>query len=206
MNPPVRRSPLAHRDPIEAPDSMLRQAERPFEAKLILRAEAAVATRAAAALELELPEACRFTEGGGVFFGWLSPDEYLITGAEGTEEALTAKLAEALGDAHYLISNVTDYYTTIAYGGPKAREALMKLSTLDLHPRGFQQGDLKGSVFMHANAWIAQRAGDDANGGASFDLIVRWSFADYLWGALAHSGREWGLPEQKLVGGERLVI
>lgn len=206
MNPPVRRSPLAHREAIEAPDGLLSQAERAFEAKLILRAEVAVAARAAEVLELELPEACRFTEGGGVLFGWLSPDEYLIVGAEGAEATLTRQLEEALGDAHFLISNVTDYYTTIAYGGPKAREALMKLSTLDLHPRGFAQGDLKGSVFMHANAWIAQRDGDDAEGGPSFDLIVRWSFADYLWGALAHSGREWGLPEQKLVGGERLVI
>lgn len=204
MNAPVRHSPLAHREAIEC--ELLSLAERKFEAKLILRANADVAAKAAEALGLSLPEACRFEEADGHLVGWLSPDEFLITGPEGSEGDLAARLAEALGDAHHLISNVTDYYTTLAYAGPKAREGLMKLSTLDLHPRGFRQGDLKGSVFMHANAWLSQRTDDEAEGGPSFDLIVRWSFADYLWCALAHSGDEWGLPEQKLRQGERLVI
>jgi len=204
MNVPVRRSPLAHRDAIEC--DVLSLAERSFEAKLILRAETEVAAKAAEALGVALPEACRFEEADGRLMGWLSPDEFLITGPEGMEADLAAKLSGALGDAHHLISNVTDYYTTLAYAGPKAREGLMKLSTLDLHPRGFRQGDLKGSVFMHANAWLSQRTGDEAEGGPSLDLIVRWSFADYLWCALAHSGHEWGLPEQKLRQGERLVI
>lgn len=204
MNAPVRRSPLDHRQAIEC--ETLSLAERKFEAKLILRAGAEVATKAAEALGVEFPEACRFTEANGHLMGWLSPDEFLICGPAGSEADLTARLTEALDNAHHLISNVTDYYTTLAYTGPNAREGLMKLSTLDLHPRGFAQGDLKGSVFMHANAWLSQRTDDEAEGGPSFDLIVRWSFADYLWCALAHSGHEWGLPEQKLRQGERLVI
>lgn len=204
MNAPVRRSPLAHREAIEC--EVLSLAERAFEAKLILRAEVDVAAKAAEALGLDLPDACRFTENDSHLMGWLSPDEFLITGPEGSEAALSERLAAALGDAHHLISNVTDYYTTLSYAGPKAREGLMKLSTLDLHPRGFTQGGLMGSVFMHANAWLSLRTGDDADGGPSFDLIVRWSFADYLWCALSHSGHEWGLPEQKLRQGERLVI
>lgn len=204
MIAPVRRSPLAHREAIEC--DRLALAERPFEAKLILRADAKVAAVAASALGIALPENCRFAEADGHLMGWLSPDEFLITGPEGSEIDLANRLTTALGDHHHLISNVTDYYTTLSYGGPKAREGLMKLSTLDLHARGFEQGDLKGSVFMHANAWLAQRTGDDAEDGASFDLIVRWSFADYLWCALAHSGQEWGLPAQKLRQGETLVI
>ncbi|WP_416897181.1 MAG: sarcosine oxidase subunit gamma [Minwuia sp.] len=206
MNAPIRRSPLAHREAIEAPEGRLRQAERPFEAKLILRAEGKLASKTAEALGVELPGNCRFVEGDGLLMAWLSPDEFLITGLANTESELAGRVADALGDAHHLVSNVSDYYTTLAYGGPKAREALMKLSTLDLHPRGFAQGDVKGSVFMHANAFLLQRTDDDTDGGPAFDLIVRWSHADYLWCALAHSGREWGLPEQKLKSGERLVI
>lgn len=204
MNAPLRRSPLAHREAIKC--EVLALAERAFEAKLILRAEADVAAKAAEALDVDLPEACRFTEADGHLMGWLSPDEFLICGPEGSEADLAARLADALGETHHLISNVTDYYTTLSYTGTRAREGLMKLSTLDLHPRGFTQGDLKGSVFMHANAWLAQRTSDDDEIGPSFDLVVRWSFADYLWCALAHSGQEWSLPEQKLRQGERLVI
>ena len=206
MNAPVRRSPLAHREAIEASEGVLRLAERPFEAKLILRAEARVAAKAAEALGVDLPENCRFSEADGVLMAWLSPDEFLIAGPENKEGDMAGKIAASLGDAHHLVSNVTDYYTTLSYGGLKAREALMKLSTLDLHPRGFSTGDVKGSVFMHANAYLMQRTDDETEGGPSFDLIVRWSHADYLWCALAHSGREWGLPEQKLKSGERLVI
>ncbi|WP_417517942.1 sarcosine oxidase subunit gamma [Minwuia sp.] len=205
MNAPVRRSPLAHREPISC--DALRLRENPFEAKLILRAQAdACANAVKAVTGAALPVTCRLSQHEDITVAWLSPDEFLILGAEGSEQTLHARLTAELGDSHHLISNVTDYYTTLTYSGARAREALMKLSTLDLHPRGFTAGDVKGSVFMHANAWLMQRLVDDAPDGPSFDLIVRWSFADYLWCALAHAGREWGLPEQNLRSGETLVI
>ena len=55
---------------------------------------------------------------------------------------------------HHQLVDVSDYYTIIEVAGPKAREALMKLTTLDLHPRAFKPGMVTGSVFGRANAMI----------------------------------------------------
>lgn len=206
MNAPIRRSPLAHREPLESADELLRLRERPFEAKLILRAHAGDAELALqAAAGLDAPDNCRFLDAEGITAAWLSPDEFLVLGAVEKEHELAQSLASALDWRHHQVVNVTEYYTTLEFAGPKAREALMKLTTLDMHARSFVQGDARGTVFGHCNAWILQRTDDDAAGGPSFDLIVRWSHADYLFCALAHAGREWGMPETPPRGGENLL-
>jgi heterotetrameric sarcosine oxidase gamma subunit len=108
--------------------------------------------------------------------------------------------------------DVSDYYTIIEVAGDQARELLMKLTTLDLHPRAFRPGMVTGSMFgrTQATIWQPPRAGgaggDDDGGEPTFRLFIRWSMADYLWCALADAGREWGVPEQIPVTGERLTI
>lgn len=205
MTGPVRRSPLQHREAIAAPDGRLDLAERAFDAKLTLRVEPDD-NALREALGLAWPAPTRFVEAAGHRLVWQSPDEFLLLGPAGTEAALEARLTEALAGRHHQVVNVTDYYTTIVISGPKAREALMKLSTYDLHPRHFGPGDAVGTTFGHAQGWLMQTTADDAAEGPAFDLIVRWSHADYLFCALARAGREWGLPAQEPVGGETLVI
>ena len=94
----------------------------------------------------------------------------------------------------------------IEVSGPKARAALMKLTTLDLHPRAFKAAMAAGSMFGRTHATLWQVADDATEGGPLFRLIVRWSMADYLWCLVADAGREWGMPEQLPVGGEKLTI
>jgi sarcosine oxidase subunit gamma len=62
-----------------------------------------------------------------------------------------------------------------------------------------------GSVFGRVNAMIWQMA-DEGESGPVFRLFIRWSMADYLWCLIANAGREWGVPEQVPVKGERLTI
>ncbi len=80
----------------------------------------------------------------------------------------------------------------------------MKLTTLDIHRREFQVGQVAGSMFGHASAWL-WLTGESDDDGPSFRLIVRWSMADYLWCLLAECGREWGMPEEQPVAGEALL-
>ena len=80
----------------------------------------------------------------------------------------------------------------------------MKLTTLDVHARAFAVGQVTGANFGHATANLWLVADDES--GSIFRLFVRWSFADYLWCLLAEAGREWGMPEQVPVSGERMVI
>ena len=199
---PQRRSPLAHRRPIAAERDAVRLAELPFLTKHILRVDPMAGTGPVKeALGFDLPQApLTSSQSGDAACLWLGPDEWMIV--DGDE--IAANLAQALGETHHQVADVSDYYTVIEISGRRARDALMKLTTLDIHPRAFQVGQVAGSLFGHANAWL-WLTGDSDDDGPVYRLIVRWSMADYLWCLLAECGREWGMPEEQPVSGEALL-
>jgi sarcosine oxidase subunit gamma len=203
-----RRSPLFHRRPIEGEGGAIRMAERPFLGKFILRADAnLVADLVHGATGSKLPtEALTSASAGHTSILWLGPDEWMIVTAPEEAERRLASARAALSQVHHQLVDVGDYYTIIELSGPRAREALMKLTTLDLHSRAFKTGMVAGSTFAHANALLWQSGDDAAEGGPIFRLIVRWSMADYLGCLLAEAGREWGMPPEVPVKGERLTV
>jgi len=202
---PERRGPLFRRHAIEGAPGTLRLEELPFAAKFILRldpAAGAEAFREAAGLDLPAAPLMSVVNGERAVL-WLGPDEFLVLAPQGEGAELAASVAAGLKDTHHQFTEVSDYYTAIAVEGPKARKALMKLTTLDLHPRGFSVGTVAGSNFAHAQGWLWLE--HEEEGAARFRLYVRWSMAEYLWGVLAEAGREWGVPEQEPVTGEPML-
>jgi sarcosine oxidase subunit gamma len=204
----VRRSPLAHRAAIEGEAGVIRIAERPLLGKFILRADPQAAVEPLRErLGLGLPfDPLTSSTVGETSFLWLGPDEWMLVTAPHDAERARLAVGEALAGLHHQLVEVGDYYTVVEAAGAKAWELLMKLTTLDLHPRAFSAGMVTGSVFGRANATIWQTADDGAEGGPVFWLFIRWSMADYFWCLLAEAGREWGVPEQVPVKGERLVV
>jgi sarcosine oxidase subunit gamma len=203
---PFRRSPLFHRPPIQGEGEALRMEEKPFLGKFILRADpqaAGLLLRAALGLSLPVEPLTSSTSGESSFL-WMGPDEWMLVTSAGEAEDKSTTARQALYGIHHQLVAVGDYYTIIEVAGPKAREALMKLTSLDLHPSAFKPGMVTGSVFGHVNAmiWLPRGAGGDE----TFRLFIRWSMADYLWCAIADAGREWGVPEQVPVKGEALTI
>jgi sarcosine oxidase subunit gamma len=208
MAEPVRRSALQHRQPIEAEGGALRLAEVPFLGKFVLRADRhAAVERLRSALDLGLPfDPLTSSTSGETAFLWLGPDEWMLLTAPADAAERSGRARQALAGLPHQLVDVGDYYTVIEVAGATAREALMKLTTLDLHPRAFRHGMVAGSMFGRTQATLWQ-TGADGGEGPRFRLIVRWSMADYLWCLLADAGCEWGLPEQQLpVGGERLTV
>jgi sarcosine oxidase subunit gamma len=203
---PVRRSPLAHRAPIEGEG--VRIAERAFVGKFTLRADPHEAVeRLRVALGIGLPfDASTSSTNGETSFLWMGPDEWMLVTAPGEAEARSREALDVLAGTHHQLVEVSDYYTIVEVAGGRARELLMKLTTLDLHPRAFRVGMVTGSVFGRANATIWQVADDGGDGGPVFRLFIRWSMADYLWCLIADAGRQWGMPEQVPVKGETLTI
>ena len=203
---PVRRSPLHHRRPIEATPGAVRMSERRFLGKHILRADGGTAAPLLhAALGVELPlEPLASSVAGDTAWLWMGPDEWMLVSApaEGADRAAEARAA--LGGERHQLTDVGDYYTVIEVAGPRSRELLMKLTTLDLHPRTFAAGTVAGSVFGRVNALLWLK-GDEPASGPVFQLFIRWSHADYLWCVLAACGREWGMPQEVPVKGETLV-
>ena len=201
-NAPERRSPLAHRSPIAAERDAVRLAEIPFLTKHILRVDRETGAAAVkSALGPDLPqEPLTSSRSDDTACLWLGPDEWMIVGKDNP----APDLAKTLAKTHYQLADVSDYYTVIEVSGRRAREALMKLTTLDIHSRAFQAGRVAGSLFGHANAWL-WLTGESDDDVPTFRLIVRWSMADYLWCLLAECCREWGMPEEQSVAGEALL-
>lgn len=201
-----RRSPLAHRSPLEAPAGAARLAEEPLLGKLILRSDHALSTAAVEqAIGIGLPvEANASNRSEAATVLWLGPDEWLLTTDPGSQAKLLSDLAAALVEVHHQLVDVTDATTVIEVSGKRAREMLMKLTTLDLHPRAFRAGQVAGSRFGKIAATLYQSRGDDQDGGPAFELTVQSSMADYLWCLLAEAGRAFGLPRQTPRSGEAL--
>lgn len=141
----------------------------------------------ARALGVALPfQPLTSAENGDIAVRWLSPDEWLVTLPAGQVYALEQALrAEASG--HFSVVNVSGGQTLLQLSGPRALDVLKKSTPLDLHPREFPVGKVAGSVFAKSSVFL-RRTGEE-----SWELVVRRSFADYIWLWLQDAGREYGL-------------
>jgi len=203
MTDPRRRSPLAHRMPIRAASGAVSLAEWPFLSKLIVRCQAgrdATAVEAVAGVALPTT-ACTSATAGERSLLWLGPDEWMLVAPDGEAAALETDLRAALTGPHTQVVDVSDYYTVITLTGARGRDVLARLVTIDLHPRHFAKGRVVGTLAGSANIIIWLRD-ESAAAGPVFDLIVRWSMADYLWCLLADAAAEFGCPRQEPRAGE----
>lgn len=165
--------------------------ERPFLGYINLRGDAAdsgflEAVKGVVGVGLPL-EPNTAIEDGQCTAIWLGPDEWYVVTPAGAERDLAARLDEALAGRHFAVNDVTGNYTTIDLEGPNARDVLEKGCTLDLHPRAFGKGQCAQTLLAHAGVLI--RPG----GEGSFELIVRRSFADYVFVWLEDAAAEHGM-------------
>lgn len=195
-----RESPLAHRDlaarSVEDPGSAgVVLGERPFCGMLNLRGDPRErkflqAVRGALGVELPLePNTVSEREETAVL--WLGPDEWLVVTPEDREGPVAEALRAALRDLLCAVTDVGSGHTVITLRGPRAREVLAKGCSLDLHPREFGPGRCAQTRIARTGATLRQR--DDS---PAFDLIVRRSFADYLWAWLEDASLEYGAVVQ----------
>jgi len=199
-----RRTPLHTRTPLEASGGAARIAELSFLGKLVLRVDPQAGSKAVeTAIGIPLPaEACTVTGDGDTAVLWIGPDEFWVITPRDGETAAAIALEQGLAGLLHQVADVSSYYTAIEIAGPRAREMLMKLTMLDVDARAFTVGQVAGSIFAAAQAYLWQVTGDEEPGGPAFRLFVRRSMADYMWCLLAEAGVEWGLPAQAPIEGE----
>jgi len=116
---------------------------------------------------------------------WLGPDEWLLVTKPGQEKQLEKKLKGALSKLRHAVVDVSDNSTIIQIAGPRARELIMKGCSVDVHPRVFGPGSAVQTHLAHANIifWQIDKK-------PSYNLIVRPSFAVYLWNWLLDAASE----------------
>jgi sarcosine oxidase subunit gamma len=125
---------------------------------------------------------------GEVRIFWLGPDEWLITTPEGARSDLKTVLQEALEGIHFALSDVSSGQTTLVVSGPDAGSLLSKSCTLDLHPRAFAPGQCAQTLLAGSTVLLSRL---ERAHGPEFELVVRRSFADYLWRCLADGAEEY---------------
>lgn len=190
---PTARSPLdGHTGPVGGPaEAGVVLGEIRFQGKINLRGhgdDKAFTDAVAKIVGIEPPE----TPGTVATAGdravlWLGPDEWLAVMPAGDETGLADTLSMALAGMRASATDVTDNYTTVRIAGPKARWVLAKGWAVDLHPGSFGPGRVAQSNLALTNAILRQT--DDAPG---FEILVRPSFAKYLWDWLTDAALEVG--------------
>ncbi len=165
--------------------------ERPFLGHLNLRGnpdDPAFTDACARVLGTALPVTPNtLAEGRSLLVAWLGPNEWLVMCEPDTQEGIAEALRTALGDVHSAVTDVTGGQTAIAVHGPHAAEVLAKGTPLDLHPRVFGAGRCAQTVVAKSAAFIRV-----IEPGEAFEVVVRRSFADYLWQWLRDAAGEYG--------------
>nr|WP_312509256.1 sarcosine oxidase subunit gamma family protein [Pseudomonas luteola] len=164
--------------------------EKKLRGHLVLRGEASDTGFTGAVesvLGLELPPALGLTVKGKTSLQWLGPDEWLLIIPQGEEYSTELSLREAIGDRHISIVNVSGGQTLYELTGPNVRNVLMKSTSYDVHPSQFPVGKAVGTVFAKSQL-VIRHTGEE-----TWELVVRRSFADYIWLWLQDASAEYGL-------------
>jgi len=128
------------------------------------------------------------TELNGVTMYWLGPDEWLIVTPDESRKGIERDLRRALASQHFALTDVSGGQTALHLHGSRVRDVLAKGCPIDFHPRAFGIGQCAQSHLGKAPMLIGQIEEQP-----HFELIVRRSFAEYMWTWLEAAAEEYGM-------------
>ena len=92
------------------------------------------------------------------------------------------------------VTDVTSVYSAILLAGPKAREVLQKLTTLNVRESSMPEGAARQTRLAHVNATILR---NDCASLPGFLILNTRDVAEHVWEALLHAGsRPFGVVAQ----------
>ena len=125
-------------------------------------------------------------EQGDLVVRWIAPDEWLISLPNDQVFNLEVRFrAEMTG--HHSLVNGSGGMTVYKLRGKHVVDMLKKSTPVDLHDSEFPVGKVVSTVFAKAGA-VVRRTGE-----SEFELVVRRSFADYIWLWIQDASQEYGL-------------
>jgi glycine cleavage system aminomethyltransferase T len=87
------------------------------------------------------------------------------------------------------VTDVTSLYSAILLAGPRSREVLQKLTTLNVRKAAMPEGAARQTRLAHVNAIILRI---DGAGMPGFLILNTRDLAEHVWGALLHAGGPFG--------------
>jgi methylglutamate dehydrogenase subunit D len=147
---------------------------------------AALFAAAKAAFAIDLPLLPRRVVSGDVTFLWSGPGRWLALAYRQSSEELLTRLSTAFAGCAALTEQ-GDGRVVIRIAGPRARDTLAKVLTIDLHSRAFRAGDtaITGAAHLELQIWQI----DDQ---PSYEIALFRGFAGSFWHWLAQSAAEFG--------------
>lgn len=117
---------------------------------------------------------------------WLGPDEWLVVGRR---EETRSRLG-GLEAAGAVVNDLSGGYVRLQMAGDHVLDVLARGTPIDLHPREFRPGQCAQTGLAKANVLL----GNLGETGI-VELIVRRSFADYLYRWMLHVAHPFGLRQ-----------
>jgi sarcosine oxidase subunit gamma len=126
---------------------------------------------------------------GALCIRWLGPDEWLLTLPLDDLAQAETDLRQ-VGGADIALVDVSGGQTVLLIQGATAIQVLMKSTCYDVGLENFPAGKVVTTTFAQAQV-VLRRVND-----VTFELILRRSFADYLWAWLRDAASEFGFAVQ----------
>jgi sarcosine oxidase subunit alpha len=109
--------------------------------------------------------------------------------------------ADAASPAPIYVTEVTSAYAELMLAGPRSREVLSKLTSLNLSEGARANLTCAQASLAHVNAIVLR---DDLPGIPAFHLLVGREYGESVWESVLHAGQEFditpfGLEAQKLL-------
>lgn len=179
-----RNSPLVECETDNIADDSVTIAERPFLGHLNLRGKAqeiGVSVKEVFGVDLPTEPNTVSIDGAGIAL-WTGPDEWLLIHRSDEDVSRVDDLARHASDKHVSIVDLSSAQTVIYVTGSRARDVLARGCPLDLHSRVFGPGQCAQTHFGHipVTVWL-DNSKPDPQSDPWFNVVVRRSFADYLW-------------------------
>ncbi len=134
---------------------------------------------------VDLPTAaCSISVASAITMLNLSPDEWMLICPREQRAGLQKKLEAALTGIHSQVLDSSGGYTSVWLQGKQATDALQHCTVYNLH--ALTPNKVVGTTFGKASVIIYRLD----NG---FCLVLRRSFADYIWRYLARAAAPYGL-------------
>jgi sarcosine oxidase subunit gamma len=153
-------------------------------------ADAAFQDGAASALGTRLPaKPCTFIRSGAVKALWLAPDEWMIVAPRARLLPLLRGLGKALGGIRSQVVDNSGGYTGIVVQGRNAADVISHASVYDIHRLG--EGRVVGTTFGKSAVYMYRERDGVC-------LLIRRSFADYVWRFLVRAAEPYGFGVVRL--------
>src|SRR5262245_22028952 len=171
--------------------------EVPLQGYISLRgnpADAAFQDGAASALGTRLPtKPCTHTRSGPVKVLWLSPDDWMIVCPRARVAPLLRELGKALAGIRSQLVDNSGVHTEIIVQGRNASDVISHASVYDVHRLG--EGRVVGTTFGRTSVYMYRERDGVC-------LLVRRSFADYVWRFLVRAAEPYDFGVVRLDKGD----